>query len=1128
MPIFIDKITFANRLKPAGDVNWLLGNVGDKIDIFIEISVKTFTINSTQSTWVLNNRDGYIRSTSGSIWITNGNFSEFNVGDLIKISNYASNTVIGTATILQKLSNTEIEIDSNPVGWTPQYPGTQDVFSLVRPITALTYKQNFIKNSEATNYFSKIDGSVQSYTITDLFPGLLRSNLPMTQVGAITGKIGEVLVDEMGIDTGIVYASKFKIKHATVITPIMLDIQWDDLIAGIAPEYFYNSECLKSVFNFEARYLINDPNLPQSLQSDTVLGNTGWFNENWNGGENKYYTENLQYYYIDSGSNIPISGVELSTSRRTYFEFTIRNTFSSPFINGQTKLALNFCKAPNDESEYTLNNRDILHNFVWENALLTASTAPVAINGQYYADPSIRSLANLKATFINSSTITVTGYFDFDQQAIDVFEESNEPRYLLFAAIQDSSLLGPASDRVTLLVDAKNNYYQSSFPNLIQIASRLIPHDEPSYVDSGLKDRDKFTEDELVGLSEVIIGSDPLVTSLELLKYTAKILAFNTVTGSEFVLDSTSVNLPQTSALNPTVGGSQYFDILQARPLHIPANEIRKSILAKFNAANNYMFAYPYLNRWEYWVSLLSANSVFFNTLQPNNGKNQDWRHYNITNWKARYRIELATKINDIPALYASNIDYKIFDRNLLGENTTCIINTYDPNTFAPLIDSGGTKYVLGYKNTLFRAEFTNNVDYFNDESTTVVLGIEVFEQGGHFGKRRMSSKYVSDADTWFIPLPSETKVKLTYSYINVLGVMKAFRCRAEAYLDFTFLNSPGLKYKLTARIYGQTQTIPLLNTIEYGNNYLGSQNVGLIPTNPIQEDTEVLEPKQIDCCSDLVWRVLANAANNDPLKNDVNNFIWWFDKNAVDTAVLSLVASDGTETVLTSNITYGTPYNYGFDIMPLKNTNSLNQKAVGYKINWREVLLALGEDTYYIKCSGTTIFGTSIILYSDTYCLKQYSLYRANGTVRIEYNINGILGNNDNDSTVRDYMQSNWYNQHRFDGIFHFSNAQYKVDEIQYENGLIDAVEHGQTPEYLLSLRQLAMFKHNLLRTDILMANKILVTDYNNKNIENYYQKQVTKVSGYDPKLFINQSKLGDIEIKLKQTINNLNKYIS
>lgn len=1120
MAVYLNDIKFRNTLDTT-PINWLLANVGDEILITLDISVYESTISSTQNAWVVNNQDGYI-TTGTKIWVTGGDFSKFNVGDSVLFYNYAiPGSTTFTTTIEAKLSNTEIQLATNPYGWPPNTGSTQDTISLVNPVTALYYKWNFIENDEATNYYSKVDGSVQIAQITGLNPAGGGTNLPMTFNGNLDYQIGSVTVDEVSLTSSPVYSSNFKIKHTTRITPAMLALQWDDAVSNLPPDYFLSLACLKYIFNIEARYNLADPNRIQFIENDTILGNTGWFNEKYNTGVTNYYLDDLEFK-DNTGTVIPT--VQLLSTNNTDFKFKIQNTTDSPFVSGSTKMVINFCKAPNDETEYINKGRDLKHNFVWDSALLTASLTPSSVNGDGYSDLSLRSLSNVKATIISSSEILIEGKFEFDQQGIDAFEESNEPRYMFWVSIQNHSLTGANSDRVNVKVDFSKFYYQTLFPNLLSFdESKLIPHFENSYTSTFIDYVSKFAEDEIVGYNTVSRTEEPLVTSFELTKFTGRLIAVDSVTGNDFILEQKSINLP-----NDLIAyGQQSFDLSVAMPYHVPSTEIRKNMIAQsvnvivpnIITETYYRFAYPFLVNWEYWNELLGADTAFFDSTKPFNNLNKDYQKYSASSysggtWTVYYECEISTKVNGLPASYTNRQALKLYDRNLSpvdesAQVITCVIDTID-SSGNTLIDGSGNKYILGYDYTVIKATFTR---HFQFDKSKVVIGLEVFEQGGVKGKRRMSSVHPSDSDTWFIPLPTQVGNLVTVTQPNANTVI------ARCILDFNQIQGlvSNYKWKLTARIYDEKQFLTT-NTDGYG--YLGSQEVYMIAENPIDEETTVLDPKKLDCCSDLVWNVLADSSDANLLKNDSNSFLWWFNKDAISTAVLSLVKSDGTELVLTNDSTYGTPYDYGFYV------NGFREKLVGYLIEWRKVLLVLGEDMYKVKCVTTSIFGDTNTKYSENYCLKQYTVERANNTVRIEYYLNGIIGLNRFDDKSKDLGNLNWYNSHRFAGYFQYVKSDYKTDYIQYDNGQREFVEDEQEPEYMLSLKGIPMFKHDVLRTDILQADNTIITDYNYKNIDNYFQKNVQKSSSYEPKWNALRTKLASVELKFKQKYNQLKKF--
>lgn len=1081
-------------------VNWTLANVGDEIVVETNFTVSTFSIASTDSPFILNNRDGYLPIGS-TIWITGGDFREFRQGDTIQIANYVTGTLTGTTTIVEKLDDGAIRIASNVGSWTANQLGTQDVISVTIPITALYYQWNFIENNEGVSFLSKTDGSEQIAVRTGLNAAGGGTNLPMTLLGNLDYQFDTITVNEVSLTTTTVYESRFVISHRTRVTPIMLAQQWDDILSGIKPDYFENQNCLKHIMRIEARYTAADPNRIQELLKEDILGNSGWFNESFNTNLTNYFYDTLSY---NSGAN----KLKLVTTVQT-FTFKVKNTVNSPFVSGSTKVRINIIKAPNDESEYIGKNRTLRQNFVWEYADLTVATSPTPVNGQAFGNANLQSLKNVIATRNSATEITISGQIEFGTGAKNIFEESAEPRYLIFVSVMDHTKTGAASDRVTLLIDKAPFFYETQFPNFLKVDAELIPHYINNLTDSYDGTLPKYEEDELVGVLEAEIRESAETSGLskQFIRFTGKVVARNSVSGAEFILEQKNFNVANT----PYVGQYQLINVSQALPYHIPTAEIRKFMKIETGITGSnplYTFYYPYFNRWEYWTALQGVNAAFFSFTEPNNGFNHEWINYDtLANWNIFFVAEVVVKIGATINTYTDDVQYVIKPRNESALSVTANIKTYDPDTLTELVDLSSKRYILGYKPTLIKAQFTTTSGTFDTVFDSVNMGIEIFEEGGILGKRRMSSKWESDADTWFISLLANRKTKLTYSAGNTV-------CTAEVLLDHTQLNINKAKYKLTARIYDDVTA----------NNYLVDKEVYLIKDNPITESTEVVTDKLIDCCSDYVWRVFGNVGDtDDELKNDRNTFIWNFDFDVIDTNTPEITLWKNGQLIddLDDN-SFGILYPYNF----FKNVD--NRSFVGYEVNWGRVFNTYSSGVYHVQLEIETIFGQTIIQKSDSFCVKQYSEDLADKTVRIEYYLNGIIGNSNFDELTTNYGELNLYNSHRFDGYFSFEKSRYEKDYIRYENGLDEKVTDEQFPEYVLDLKPIPAFKHNILRTDILQADKILVTDYNTRNFDKYYQKSVQVISEYAPNILYLKTKLAPIKLNFKPAINNLKRFRS
>lgn len=273
------------------------------------------------------------------------------------------------------------------------------------------------------------------------------------------------------------------------------------------------------------------------------------------------------------------------------------------------------------------------------------------------------------------------------------------------------------------------------------------------------------------------------------------------------------------------------------------------------------------------------------------------------------------------------------------------------------------------------------------------------------------------------------------------------------------------------------------------------------------------------DCCNVYQLKVLADTSTTDFLKNDENGFIWAYNA-LVTSAIVNLEKfTNGVYvTVATlSNDTYGTNYTFGFK-------ESDGNKYIGYQLKWREVLILHGEGNYRLRVE-KTILATTYNDYTNVYCLKQYSPNIANGTIRLEWFTNGIMGISNNDSNTFDYLDLNWKNSLRINGSFGFPKSNYTKDFVQYNGGDRHWVEDEQEVEYRLSIHHAPSFIHDIMRTEVLQSDELLITDYNNKNAENLIRKKVFLSSEYAPQWHIMQNKLANVEVTMKQAYNNLRK---
>ena len=295
------------------------------------------------------------------------------------------------------------------------------------------------------------------------------------------------------------------------------------------------------------------------------------------------------------------------------------------------------------------------------------------------------------------------------------------------------------------------------------------------------------------------------------------------------------------------------------------------------------------------------------------------------------------------------------------------------------------------------------------------------------------------------------------------------------------------------------------------------------------QEISFLEDPKSQDCCYDLIAFVHPPLIT-DPQKNDKYHYLFRFDKDLVpSTALLKLQKHDGgwNDVVNLTDNTYGT-----FEVYGYFTSTVTNERYTGYLIDWIKVYNVHGLGHYRVSCTAEDIFTNQSILFGFSFCLKIYSAEQADGTVRIEWVHNGIVGNAEVDEKVIDYSELNLYQQFRINNgsKFSWTGATEEKESNWLQTGEMLDISRKQNQTLSLLIGRAPVEIHEILLFDAFMADTIQVTDYNNVNFirgsKNFFKKQVKKNGGYSIE-DTGQSLLASVEVELEAAINNHNKQL-
>lgn len=307
-----------------------------------------------------------------------------------------------------------------------------------------------------------------------------------------------------------------------------------------------------------------------------------------------------------------------------------------------------------------------------------------------------------------------------------------------------------------------------------------------------------------------------------------------------------------------------------------------------------------------------------------------------------------------------------------------------------------------------------------------------------------------------------------------------------------------------------------------YGQS--SKENFTILWESPDSETVLSFPDSSTECCVSLP--VLAESTRTNDLYNDSHGIIFFWNKAFISATLWLQKQVSGVWTDLeeldvntwSTNLTSYDPTVFGFF------ENRYGQKAIGYQLDWQKVLDDKGEGTYRIKSVGSTLIsGDEIEKYSLEFCLLEYTHDRADETVRINFWQNGNIGDSENDKLKIDFGTLNWFNQIRLPGAkFGFDTSQFEQTFTKYQNGQMKWTADNQVEEYILKTGRYDNELHRFIKTRVLQADEISITDYNISNATRHFNRFVIRAGNYEP-VWSDFSNLAPVEIKFQQAYQNL-----
>jgi len=793
----ITSVRYRTEEAPTEYYPTLIANTGD--DAVQEIEFETdysFTSSTTEPIEINGNEvvliggdwaeKGYIAGDGLSINMNDGNGNSY-------IQFVTVNFVNGDTLFLDTDIQSDLDLisawDTNSI-----FPNGQDnpefrAFSTKVP-EGVEFYFNLIPNDSQANPNSYIDNEVNRFIKDGVQSMSVGDTLELDQQGNKSGGIMyKVQLDRLA-DVGT--TPKFRL---TNFFNVYTYFEPDE--AG-KPTFFDAQNSVKPYFKLNLQAQFNNPNAVNTLTLEGGDGNVGWYNENFNNGNNPHSLESLTYTV---GSQV-VSAIDYAQNTQMEAVINVPNIKTSDLFN------FTWVYIPEDDAYYknqplSLDNQlirlsspnmDMFTHSVSSqgnfNAAGNAVNAKMSGNNVFFIVDEVAETLTVRILFVPNSDFT----------PFMAGRDIGDRKYRLSISVQGDAPDHNSSDRVQLLIDENQLVTNPVIGGVFdgEVDTEIYNHPKDPDTDSGATTADTFKEDDSLFESDFVFDINDTWESLS-----AKIEVVDTNGGtlndavSLFALEQFNLNLLNQPVLPD---GTQEIDISIAsnatgRPVNQEGRErvtIKRLTSLDSGDDRGYRLRYGFLSRWESYVENNAVTNQFFDSSKPFNGKNNNWMRliggdiklvvsYNVVRDGITYFIRRLLQIAD----YDSSAEI----------TTTVTFEDENGNTVSSLIDGQQIKVIA--EHTLTGSFIWSQTD------TWGWLGLRPFEA--------TPIKLISTAYDWtnnalpWRPLTGETGAKLSFPSANV--------ARVEALFDTSYLQSFP-KFTITARIHDPNITPPINSKI--------------------------------------------------------------------------------------------------------------------------------------------------------------------------------------------------------------------------------------------------------------------------------------------------------------------------
>lgn len=545
----------------------------------------------------------------------------------------------------------------------------------------------------------------------------------------------------------------------------------------------------------------NNPNtvVVNDMSETRRLGNTGWFDENYNQLENEFTIESVLYTDVDG--NI-IDGIDYYNETNVQIKITGVND-----INSLSRFGFGCSWLPQNEDDYKHKETPY-----YRNVFMSTGKTAGAYGITNTPDSTIFYGAGVEGAALNGRNVHFTN--DNDELTLSVIFQPNAAysalfdaksednrNYILWVSLDDNNQTERnLSNRVTLLSDY--NSFTKNLPvagEYDRISNRFLEHPESVY-GVGTTFYEGFVHD---GVLSRCYFDIPKLSTTTFSAIEIGIVLFNSDQNTAIKLESKNIDF---SAYPIDAQNVQQIDYESTRGFKLPNGDdknfvkVQRNIDFDTDLYNAYVCLYAFKIRWEDWILNSDLPSSFFNADLPNNGYNNDWLTL-LRN--AGYEIAFYSEItvNESGDIYVYKNQFPFtfndYDENPLIE-TAYNYYKHDDNTLL----NQGTEASTGNQHGVILQEQKTRIEitYTIQDSGTwdtgnvyAITTIEIDNGSGINEQRQISSLKVSESDCPLIPVDGETMLSMSFDGTNKI-------LTTVCLVDNNLINT-GEKYRITGRV---------------------------------------------------------------------------------------------------------------------------------------------------------------------------------------------------------------------------------------------------------------------------------------------------------------------------------------